>query len=289
MQVLHQRFPENLSGRDFVVGDLHGCLDLFQAELDRIEFDTTRDRIFSVGDLADRGPDSMGCLRLLHEPWFHAVRGNHEDMLLDYAYPVVAPYAYGRATDLLLRNGGRWVLDLDKSEQDELWEDLVPRVAKLPYVITVGEGAARFHVAHAELMTGYVDEVSTWFKGKESSSPKQVLTDTMINDEVLATMIEPLTWGRRLIREIRMGEASEVDTSYGKLVASHKPRSSGLALTYVGHTPLKCMVLHASHLFIDRGAYARKRNSCLVVLDHQPCRSGSTHGGMIVGPNYPDC
>ncbi|WP_322995006.1 hypothetical protein [Castellaniella sp.] len=220
---------------------------------------------------------------------FMRCEGNHEDMLLDYAYPVVAPYAYGRATDLLLRNGGRWVLDLDKSEQDELWEDLVPRVAKLPYVITVGEGAARFHVAHAELMTGYVDEVSTWFKGKESSSPKQVLTDTMINDEVLATMIEPLTWGRRLIREIRMGEASEVDTSYGKLVASHKPRSSGLALTYVGHTPLKCMVLHASHLFIDRGAYARKRNSCLVVLDHQPCRSGSTHGGMIVGPNYPDC
>src|SRR3546814_4903704 len=118
----------------------------------------------------------MGCLRLLHEPWFHAVRGNHEDMLLDYAYPVVAPYAYGRATDLLLRTGGRWVVDLDKSEQDELREDLVPRVAKLPYVITVGEGQKRVHVAHAELMTGDVDEVSDWLEGKEKSSRTRMQT-----------------------------------------------------------------------------------------------------------------
>lgn len=275
MQVLHQRFPENLSGRDFVVGDLHGCLDLFQVELDRIGFDATRDRVFSVGDLADRGPDSMGCLRLLHEPWFHAVRGNHEDMLLDYAYPVVAPYAYGRATDLLLRNGGRWVLDLGKSEQGELWEDLVPRVAKLPYVITVGEGLAQFHVAHAELMTGPVDESNTWYnrlEGERGRSPTRVLTDAMINDEVLARMAEPLTWGRRLIRKAIDGKALEVATPYGKLAVSHKPWHPGLALTYVGHTPLRNMVLHASHLFIDRGAHARKQGSCLLVLNHQEVR-----------------
>lgn len=86
MQALHQRFPTNPSGRDFVVGDLHGCLDLLQAQLERVGFDTGCGRLFSVGDLVDRGPDSMGCLRLLREPWFHAVRGNHEDMLLDYAY-----------------------------------------------------------------------------------------------------------------------------------------------------------------------------------------------------------
>src|SRR3546814_3946147 len=119
---------------------MHGCLDLFQAQLDRIGFDPTKDRIFSVGDLADRGPDSMGCLRLLREPWFHAVRGNHEDMLLDYAYPTPAPYAYGSSSELLFSNGGRWVLDLGKSDQDELLEDLVPRVAKRPYVLTVGGG-----------------------------------------------------------------------------------------------------------------------------------------------------
>src|SRR3546814_19725952 len=87
MAALHRHLPANTAGRDFIVGDLHGCLDLLQVELARIAFDPTRDRLFSVGDLTDRGPDSMGCLRLLREPWFYAVPGNHEDLLLDYAYP----------------------------------------------------------------------------------------------------------------------------------------------------------------------------------------------------------
>src|SRR3546814_20750467 len=93
--------------------------------------------------------------------------------------------------------------DLGKSDQDELLEDLVPRVAKRPYVMTVGEGRTQFHVVHAELMTGRVDESNTWYnriEGEERRPPKRVLTDPMVNDAVLAKMIEPLTWGRRLVR-----------------------------------------------------------------------------------------
>lgn len=272
MPTLHRRLPVNATGRDFIIGDLHGCLDLFQAQLDHIGFDPARDRIFSVGDLADRGPDSMGCLRLLREPWFHAVRGNHEAMLLDHVYPVVAPYAYDSPSSLFFRNGGRWVLDLGKSDQDELTSDLVPRVAKLPYVLTVGDGTSRFHVAHAELMTGEVDEaVLAWYRrlaGEEKARPKRVLTDAMLKDATLATMTEALIWGRRLIREVGAGEVTELTTPYGKLEISQKPWRTGLALTYVGHTPLTHMVLHASHLFIDRGAYTRKPNTCLLMVEH---------------------
>src|SRR3546814_1255791 len=67
MTTYHQLLPSNDIGRDFIVGDLHGCLDLLQAELTRIEFDRSKDRLFSVGDLVDRGPDSMGCLRRSEE------------------------------------------------------------------------------------------------------------------------------------------------------------------------------------------------------------------------------
>ena len=83
MSDLLHHFDINELGRDFVVGDLHGCIDHFERLLDQIEFDAEKDRMFSVGDLVDRGPDSMACLRLLKEPWFHAVLGNHEDMMLD--------------------------------------------------------------------------------------------------------------------------------------------------------------------------------------------------------------
>src|SRR3546814_10866998 len=92
MANVHRHLAANKVGSDFIVGDLHGCLDLLQVELDRVGFDRAKDRLFSVGDLIDRGPDSMGCLRLLREPWFFAARGNHEDMLLDYAYEGVMPY-----------------------------------------------------------------------------------------------------------------------------------------------------------------------------------------------------
>ncbi|MBK8993858.1 MAG: metallophosphoesterase [Gammaproteobacteria bacterium] len=74
--------PPNRRGRDFVVGDLHGYLGALQDALARAGFDPGCDRLFSTGDLIDRGPDSPGCAALLGEPWFYAVRGNHEDMLL---------------------------------------------------------------------------------------------------------------------------------------------------------------------------------------------------------------
>ncbi|AWB34715.1 metallophosphoesterase [Orrella marina] len=77
MQPLHKRLPSNTTGRDFIVGDMHGCHDLFEAELEKASFDPACDRIVSVGDLIDRGPNSLACLRFLKQPWFHAVHGNH--------------------------------------------------------------------------------------------------------------------------------------------------------------------------------------------------------------------
>ena len=271
MPTLHQHLPANTVGRDFIVGDLHGCLDLLQAELTRIDFSPAADRLFSVGDLADRGPDSMGCLRLLREPWFFAVRGNHEDMLIDYCLEVVPPYGSSACIQTFFRNGGGWVRTLDSDTQVELRQDMLPRVMNLPYVITVGEGASMFHVAHAELMTGSIDQGGFWSKLEglpEDRSKKQVLNDDQLTEKVLAKMIEPLTWGRRLVGQVDEDKSTKVDTPAGMLLVSQQPMHSGLSLTYVGHTPLTNMILHESHLFIDRGAYVRGSNTCLLVLYH---------------------
>ncbi|MBV6272164.1 metallophosphoesterase [Alcaligenaceae bacterium CGII-47] len=268
---LHQHLPTNSVGRDFIVGDLHGCLDLFQAELKRIAFNPDRDRILSVGDLADRGLDSMGCLRLLREPWFHAVRGNHEQMLINFSDPDIIPYGTNTEADLFFRNGGGWVRNLPKDETDELWSDLLRRVVQLPYVITVGEGGNRFHVAHAELMTGN-PHVS--FSGLRRPEPgnrlpsDQILTDDELTESTLDAMTTALIWGRRVVGSSKPNQSMPVDTPAGRLLISRKPWHPGLSLTYVGHTPLNQMRLHASHLFIDRGAFMRKRDSCLLVLCH---------------------
>ncbi|OCB02809.1 hypothetical protein BBC27_11345 [Acidithiobacillus ferrivorans] len=67
--------PANLQGRDFIVGDLHGHPDVLRRLMDYVAFDYDTDRLFSVGDLVDRGPDSAGALDLLDEPWFYPVLG----------------------------------------------------------------------------------------------------------------------------------------------------------------------------------------------------------------------
>ena len=65
-----QHVAANQRGRDFVVGDIHGWYGPLMAELEAVCFDPARDRLFSVGDLINRGPDSERCLLLTQEPWF---------------------------------------------------------------------------------------------------------------------------------------------------------------------------------------------------------------------------
>ena len=66
-------------GRDWVVGDVHGCFDTLRQALRRIDFEYGRDRLFSVGDLIDRGPNSIEALDWLEGERFEAVvMGNHE-------------------------------------------------------------------------------------------------------------------------------------------------------------------------------------------------------------------
>ncbi len=95
-----EHLAANHQGRDFVVGDIHGWLKPLQAELDAVCFDPAVDRLLSVGDLINRGPDSAACLELTQEPWFHAVRGNHEQILFNWlvdpaSVDVEAWMAYG--------------------------------------------------------------------------------------------------------------------------------------------------------------------------------------------------
>lgn len=79
-----RRLAANRRGRDFVVGDLHGNWALLQQALDGVNFRPGRDRLLSVGDIVDRGPQSMPLLELLQTDWFFACLGNHESVLLDY-------------------------------------------------------------------------------------------------------------------------------------------------------------------------------------------------------------
>jgi len=76
--------PGNRHGTDYFVGDIHGHIQLLRHGLRDIGFNPSIDRLFCTGDLVDRGPNSLDCLRLLRTPWMYAVIGNHEYDLLEF-------------------------------------------------------------------------------------------------------------------------------------------------------------------------------------------------------------
>ena len=137
---LVQRFEQNTAGRDFAVGDIHGHFSKLQAALDLVGFDPAVDRLFSVGDLVDRGPESVEALRWLALPWFHAVRGNHEDIAVRHV-------KIGKVdTGNYVTNGGAWFLGLDRDRQLEF----ATVFEALPLAMEVVTEAGRVGLLHAD-------------------------------------------------------------------------------------------------------------------------------------------
>lgn len=134
-----KHFELNEKGRDFVVGDIHGCFDKLTTKLREINFDTLKDRLFSVGDMVDRGEKSEECLRWINKSWFHPVRGNHEQMAIDYVNGECDTYGY-------MQNGGSWFIALPETEQKcfaVMFDDL-------PIAIDVQTKNGLVGIVHAE-------------------------------------------------------------------------------------------------------------------------------------------
>ncbi|MDA8414534.1 MAG: metallophosphoesterase family protein [Desulfobacteraceae bacterium] len=73
--------------RTFVIGDIHGCAATLRQLVDALLLPAPGDRIYLLGDLIDRGPDSKGVLDFIFELRerglsVSSIRGNHEEMCL---------------------------------------------------------------------------------------------------------------------------------------------------------------------------------------------------------------
>ncbi len=146
------------NGQLFVVGDLHGCYDQLMQKLEQVKFDFQSDVLIAVGDMVDRGVDSLKCLNLLDEPWFKAILGNHEEMcLLSHVEPSMA--------NLHAQHGGKWFYQLSIEQQ----EQIIERLQQVPLLLEVHYQNKKYGFVHADI------DVNDWekFKGAVQSKSRE--------------------------------------------------------------------------------------------------------------------
>lgn len=125
----------------WVVSDLHGCYQMLIEAIKQRRLDPYQDLLICVGDLIDRGPQSVKCLQLLNEKWFCAVRGNHEQMALDALH--------SQTFALWVMNGGVWFAELTGASKQQAVE-LLTRCDALPWIIEITCSNGVNVIAHAD-------------------------------------------------------------------------------------------------------------------------------------------
>lgn len=70
--------------RTIIVGNVHGCLREFEQLVEKVDYDKSKDRLISLGDLMDRGPESVYCVRYAQQIGAELVASNHDDKHVRY-------------------------------------------------------------------------------------------------------------------------------------------------------------------------------------------------------------
>ena len=254
---MRQTFPPvrrskiNTPGRDFVVGDLHGCFSLLRKELEACQFDLARDRLFAVGDLVDRGFESPAVLDVVRRYDIQSVRGNHEESIVRWRL-------YGANDGFVRGNGGRWLLDMAADGQSI--DAIVAYMAALPYAIEIETDFGLVGIVHANV------PLQSW--------PRMV--KAIMKEDVDGKIRRKVIWDRsrwqlpgsdgfasmrcvaaRLFRRLKSGR---LDTC---------GRVEGVTAVIVGHTPSPRPVVSHNVINVDTGV-VYGGNLTLLRLDEIP-------------------
>ena len=87
----------------YAIGDIQGCYHSFQQLLERIDFNFSRDRLWLVGDIINRGSGSLQTLRWMyqHQAVVTMVLGNHDLHALAVAEGFVSPHKHDTLQPIL--------------------------------------------------------------------------------------------------------------------------------------------------------------------------------------------
>lgn len=225
--------PRSETGRVFVVGDIHGDYELFMEKLILVNFDRENDLVIAVGDLVDRKRANLQCVKLLDEPWFLSVRGNHEEFCMMGFFDSHIARIHQDP-----RNGGAWFYQ----QPEEVREWVVRKFYALPLAMEIDYKGHRYGFTHADM------PLTKWDELKLIDSPEELIGGRSISDLLI--------WSR-----------DGYDTP-----DSESEGVEGVRALFHGHTPTKGKVeKRANEVYVDFGA-CFGYDLCVVELD-EVCQS----------------
>ena len=135
-------------GRVFFTTDIHGHFDLLHEKLREVAFDSNKDILILGGDCTDRGPDSKYILDYLNEPWIYSIRGNHEQMVIDFIEALASGDERNarQPFQMLYCNGGEWFFDITEQHQMQIYESF----KSLPLAIELLTPTEKIGIVHAQ-------------------------------------------------------------------------------------------------------------------------------------------
>ena len=150
-----------IGSRVMAVGDVHGQYDKLKKLMRKIKFDPAQDKLIFLGDLIDRGPESLQCfdyvmhLQKQHPESVIYLMGNHEREMLDY-YDALAKTKdeldvrlLNRTSQWLVYGGDKTLPQLQKLGAKAL-QNRLDYARNLPLYYRMGD----FYFCHAGVKPG---------------------------------------------------------------------------------------------------------------------------------------
>ncbi len=115
-----------------VVGDVHGCIEELDELLKVIQYNPAKMRLVFLGDLMDRGPDPVACVRRVRELGADCIMGNHEDKHLRFHKHEINRKTTGKANPM------KPMADAERAANEALSDDDWAWMKSLPVKMDLG-------------------------------------------------------------------------------------------------------------------------------------------------------
>jgi diadenosine tetraphosphatase ApaH/serine/threonine PP2A family protein phosphatase len=155
------------------IGDVHGCLEEFDELLKLISFNPNNMRVVLLGDLMDRGPNPVGCVKRARELNLECIRGNHEDKHLRWNKHEVAKLQTGKSNPM------KSMSEIDDLANKALSEEDIDWMKNLPYQLQLTKELYAVH-AGVEPSVGW-----------NHQNPAQLMRVRYVNDKGRAVSLNP--------------------------------------------------------------------------------------------------